>query len=108
MFIRLLTSDTECVSLNNQTYLLTYILMSIVKNYVTIDECAWSCNILDDWPSRVCVPNIIGDLNLHVFNMIIGINESRTLTKHIPCRCKCKFDSKKCNSNQKWNNDKYR
>ena len=42
-----------------------------------------------------------------VFNMITGINESKTLTKHI-CKCKCKFDGRKCNSNQKWNNDKCR
>ena len=34
--------------------------------------------------------------------MITGINESKTLTKHI-CECECKFDSRKCNSNQKWN-----
>ena len=38
--------------------------------------------------------------------MITGINESKTSTKHISHECKCKFDSKKCNSNQKWNNDK--
>ena len=40
--------------------------------------------------------------------MIAGINESKTLTKHISCKCKCKFDGRKCNSNQKRNNDKYR
>ena len=28
------------------------------------------------------------------------------LTKDISCESKCKFDAKKCNSNQKWNNDK--
>ena len=37
--------------------------------------------------------------------MITGIIESRTLIKHISCKCKCKFDGRKCNSNQKWNND---
>ena len=37
--------------------------------------------------------------------MIIGINVLKTLTKHISCKCKCKFDEKKCNSNQWWNND---
>ena len=26
--------------------------------------------------------------------MITGINESKTLTKHISCKCECKFDSK--------------
>ena len=44
--------------------------------------------------------------NLHLFNMKTGINESRTLAKHISCKCKCKFDSKKCRSNQKWNTHK--
>ena len=41
-----------------------------------------------------------------MFNMITGINESKTLTKHISCECKCKFDERKCNSDQWWNNDK--
>ena len=46
------------------------------------------------------------DLNLRMFNMITGINESKILTKHISCKCKCKFDGRKCNSGQWWNNDK--
>ena len=40
--------------------------------------------------------------------MIIGINESEGLTKHVTCKCKCEFDERKCNSNQKWNNDNCR
>ena len=39
-------------------------------------------------------------------SMITGMDESKTLTKHISYKCKCKFDGRKCNSNQKWNNDK--
>ena len=37
--------------------------------------------------------------------MIRRINESKTLTKHISCECNCKLDSRKDNSNKKWNND---
>ena len=43
----------------------------------------------------MCVPNKTEDLNLSIFNMITGINESKTLTKHISCKRKCKFDEKK-------------
>ena len=32
--------------------------------------------------------------------MTTGINESKTLTKHISCECKCKFDGTKFKSNQ--------
>ena len=46
------------------------------------------------------------DLNISIFNIIKGINESKTLTKHISCECKCKFDGRKCNSNQKRNDNK--
>ena len=38
--------------------------------------------------------------------MITGINESKTLAKHLKCECKCRFNGTKCNSNQCWNNDK--
>ena len=48
------------------------------------------------------------DVNLSVFNMITEINEWNTLTKQISCQCQCKFDGWKCNSYQKWNNDKCR
>ena len=30
--------------------------------------------------------------------MTTGLNESKILTKHISCKCKCKFDVKKFNS----------
>ena len=38
--------------------------------------------------------------------MITGKNESKILIKDIWYKCKCKSDGKKCNSDQKWNNDK--
>ena len=41
-------------------------------------------------------------LHLSVFNMITGLRESKILTIHISCECKCKFDGKKGNSNKCW------
>ena len=38
--------------------------------------------------------------------MITGINESKTLTKHIAWKCKSNFQGRKLNSNRKQNNDK--
>ena len=38
--------------------------------------------------------------------MITGINASKSFKKHISRKRKYKFDGRKCNSNQKWNNDK--
>ena len=36
--------------------------------------------------------------------MITETNESKILTK--PYGCKCKFHGRRCNLNQKWNNNK--
>ena len=42
--------------------------------------------------------------NVKVYYMITKKNEAKTMAKHISCGCKCKFNSKTCNSNQKSNN----
>ena len=67
---------------------------------VKLYRCVESCNTLNDLSNKVCVPNKTEDLNLSVFNMITGINESKTLAKHISCECKCRCDGRKCNSDQ--------
>ena len=37
-----------------------------------------SCNALNDLSSKIYVPKKAEDLNINVFNMIIGIDESKT------------------------------
>ena len=61
-----------------------------VKLYI----CAESCNTLNDLSNKVCVPNKTENLNISIFNMITEINDSKTLAKHISCKCKCRFDGK--------------
>ena len=55
-------------------------------NLLKFGKCVESCNTLNDLSNKVCVPNKTEDLNLNVFNMITGINELKTLTKHISCK----------------------
>ena len=40
-------------------------------------------------------------INVKILNIITNKNEAKTMTKHISCDCKCKFNSTTCNSNQK-------
>ena len=49
---------------------------------VKFKKCFGSCN--------KAVPNEAEYLNLSLFNMITGINESKTLAKHITCEFKCR------------------
>ena len=75
-----------------------------INDKIKLHRCVGSCNNLNDLSNKVCVPNKIEDLNLSMFNMITGINESKTLTNQISCKCRCKSDGRKCNSDQWWNN----
>ena len=124
-FIRLLSNivkasnHTKCVFLNNQKCMIQTTLINLHPSKysqefhyyqfsIELDRCVGKCNTLNDLSNKICIPNKTEDLNLSVFNMILGINESRTLTKDISCECKCRFDRTKCNSSQWWNNNKCR
>ena len=123
MFIGLLSglinasNHTKCVSLSIQKCVIQLTLINLHPNEysqelhyypfaVNLDRCVGSCSTLNDLLNKVCVSNKTEDLKISMFNMITGINESKTLTKHISCQSKCKLDGRKCNSNQKCNNDK--
>ena len=60
------------------------------------------CNTVEDPFVRISVPNKTKGANL---KYSIKNIESKTLTKHISCEFRCKFDDRNCNSKQKWNND---
>ena len=47
---------------------------------VKLDRCVESYNILNHLSNKICVPNKTEDWNIHAFNMITWINESKVLT----------------------------
>ena len=113
------SNHIKCMVLSNQKCMTQPTLINLHHNEhsqelyyypfaINIDRYAGSCNTRDDLSNKVCLPNETEYLNLNVFNMITGINELKILTKHISFKFKFKFDGGKCNSNQKWNNDKCR
>ena len=95
IFIGLLTglvngsNHTKCVSLSNQECMTQPTLINLHPNEysqefhyypfaVKLDRCVGSCNTLNDLSNKVCVPNKTKDLNLSMFKIITGINESKT------------------------------
>ena len=50
---------------------------------VKLDKCIGICYSLNDLSYRVCVPNKTEVLNIHVFNMITGKNESKFQQKNV-------------------------
>ena len=55
-----------------------------------------------------CVRDVVKNLNVKLFNVVSGINETRCIECHETCKCKCRFNSSVCNNKQRWNDDKWR
>ena len=73
---------------------------------IKTSKCSASCNNTNDPYAKICVPDIVKDLNVKVFNLMSRINETRPIKWHGTCKCKCRLDASVCNNNQRWNDDK--
>ena len=109
------SNHTKCMSLSNQKCIVQPTLINLYPNEysqefhyysfaVKLDRCVGSCNTLNYLSNKVCVKihikNKYKKINKTDDHMITRINESKTLTKHISCKCKFEFDGQKWNSNQ--------
>ena len=72
---------------------------------VLVNKCSGSCDTLDDPMSKICVPKIIKNANMKVYNFLIRLNETRNVLWHESCKCVCKLNSSVCNSKQIWNSN---
>ena len=73
---------------------------------VKTSKCSGSCNNINDPYPKICVPNVVKDLNVKVFNLMSRTNEARHIKWHEMCKCKCRLDASVCNNKQRWNDDK--
>ena len=75
---------------------------------IKVNKCSGSCNGINDPYAKLCVPDIIKNINVKVFNSISRINETRHIIWHETCECICRLSASVCNSRQRLNEDKYR
>ena len=57
---------------------------------------------------QICVPDVVKNLNVKVFNLMSRTNETRQIEWHETCKCKCRLDGSVCNNKQRWNDNKCR
>ena len=75
---------------------------------IKTNKCSGNCNNINDPYSKICVPDIIKNLNVKVFNLMSRTNETRHIEWHETCKCECRLDAIVYNNKQCWNNDKCR
>ena len=53
--------------------------------------------------AKLCVSNIVRDINIKVLNLLARIKETRKVVWHEMCKCACRLTSAVCNDRQEWN-----
>ena len=104
----------KCVSMNNQECRIRPEIININSNEPTfypcsikVNKCSGSCNNINDPCAKLCVPDVVNNINVKVFNLISITNETRHIKWHESCKSKCRLDASVCKNKQRWNNDKY-
>ena len=105
----------ECISMNNQKCKIRPEIININSNKslfypynIKVNKCSGSCNNINDPYSNLCIPDVVRNMNITVFNLMPKTNETRHIKWHEACKCKCRLDASDCNNKQHWNNDKCR
>ena len=75
---------------------------------IKTSKCSGNCNNINDPYAKICVPDVVKDLNVKVFNRIFRTNETKTIKWHETCKCICRLNAIVCNNKQRWNKNKCR
>ena len=110
-----ITSALKCVSLNNQECKVRPKIVDVSNNnpifypfIVKINRCSGNCNSINDPYAKICVPDVVKNLNVKVFNLMSRSNESRSIKLHETCKCICRLNKIVCNNKQRFNKDQCR
>ena len=104
----------ECIAMKNRECKVRSEIVNVNSNNpmfyplsVKINKCSGNFNNINNPYARICVPDIIKDLNFKVFNLMSRTNETRSIKWHESCKCICRLEKIICNK-QRWNKDKCR
>ena len=108
-------NSLSCISMNNQKCKARPQIVNVNSDEpvfypfsIKINKCSGSCNNINDPYAKICVPDVVKNLNVKAFNLMSRTNETRHIKWHETCKCKCRLDASVCNNKQLWNDDKCR
>ena len=84
----------NCISMNNQLCKVRPEIINVNSTETVfypfsnkISKCSGSCNNMNDPYAKICVPDVIKDLIVKVFNLMSRTNETRHIKWHETCKC---------------------
>ena len=65
---------------------------------IKTSKCSDICNNIFNLFAKLCVTDVVKNLNIKVFNLMSITNETRHIKWHETCKCKCRLDGSVCNN----------
>ena len=103
-----LNTVPKCVSVNNQECKIRLEMININSKdplfcpySIKVNKCSGSCNNINDQYSKLCVLDVVKNINLKVFNLISRTNKTRHIKWHEANKCNCRLDTSVCNNKQR-------
>ena len=101
-------NSLKCILINNQKCKVRPEIVNVNSNEplfypfsIKTNKCSGSCNSINDPYAKLCVPNVVKNLNVKVFNLLSRTNETRHIEWRLSCKCKCGLDASVCNNKQR-------
>ena len=109
------TTSLSCISMSNQACKARPEIININSNNpvfypfsIKTSKCSGNCNNINEPYAKICVPDVVKDLTVKVFNLMSRTNETKNIKWHEICKCVCRLDAIVCNDKQHWNKSKCR
>ena len=94
-----ITGALNCVSINNQECKVRPEIVDVSSNNpifypfrVKINRYSGNCNSINDPYVKLCVADVVKNLNVKVFNLMSRTNETRLIKSHETCKCICRLN----------------
>ena len=107
-------NSLSCISMSNQPCIARPEIINVNNNNpifypfsIKTSKCSGNCNNMNDPYPKICVPDVVKDLNVKVFNLMSRNNETKNIKLHETCKYECRLDAIVCNNKQRWNKNKY-
>ena len=108
-------NSLECVPMNNQECKTRVKIINTNNNEpvlypftIKVNKCGGSCNNINDPYAKLCVADVVKNINVKVFNLMSWSNQTKHIECHETCKCKCRLNASVCNNKQRLNEDKCR
>ena len=84
-----INNSLSCISVNNQACKARPEIINVNSNNpvfypfsVKTSKCSGNCNNINDPYTKICVPDVVKDLYVKVFNLMLRTNETKSLKWH--------------------------